>query len=258
VPKKDGEGDTAENQVATSAWLEVGLAEYTALREEIIATMKTQDGGLRFGVAALGIVSAAGFNVWEDTAAAALIFLFVIPFVSVVVLTVWMGEVTRMMRAGKYILRLENEFHEQLDDLPTSFMRWESSLRDPNSEITRWERHYEWNYNAIVLLFWSIGIASIGAGLYRGLWGDDPFGNATAIAAAAGASTLLSVIALLLILRQLTAVCETEGRLRFLRGFDFGRDRLLHPLRGFRFGRDRSPAHKPAANSDGGRGEPNG
>jgi hypothetical protein len=217
VPEDAGHEDTAASVGTTPVWLELALEEYRALRGEIIATMETQDGGLRFGVAALGIVSAAGFNVWDDTAAAALIFLVVVPFVSVVVLTVWMGEVTRMMRAGRHILKLEEVFDQRIEDLPSPIMKWETRLRDPDSDVTRWERHYEWNYHAIVLMFWSIGILSIAAGLYRGVWGDDPVGNAIAVAAAAGAVTGFSVVALVLILRQLATVCETEGLLRALR-----------------------------------------
>jgi hypothetical protein len=191
-------------------WMELALEEYRALRGEVLTTMQTQDGGLRFGVAALGIVSAAGFAVWKDTAAAALIFLVVIPLVTVVVLIVWIGEVTRMMRAGRHIARLEELFCKRIDDLPRPVMRWETNLRDPQSDITDWERHYSWSYHAIVVMFWLIGIASIGAGLYRGLWGEDPLGHAFAVAAAAGVVSGLSVVALVLLLKHLAKVCAME------------------------------------------------
>ena len=212
-----GEADTAAGQRVTPAWLELALEEYRALRAEIVATMETQDGGLRFGIAALGIVSAAGFNVWDETVAATLIFLVVIPFVSVVVLTVWMGEVARMMRAGAHILKLEEVFQDRIAGLPEPIMRWETNLRDRAADTTRWDRHYEWNYVAIVLVFWAIGLASIAAGLYRALWGDDPLDNEFTIVVAAGAVTGLTVVALFLILRKLATVCQTEGWLRVLR-----------------------------------------
>ena len=203
--------------MSSSAWLELALEEYRALRGEIVATMETQDGGLRFGIAALGIVSAAGFNVWDDTVAAMLIFLVAVPFVSVVVLTVWMGEVARMMRAGHHVLKLEKVFRKKIDGLPEPIMKWETNLRDRTADTTRWDRHYEWNYLAIVLVFWTIAIASIAAGLYRALWGDDPIGNEFAVGLAAGLVTGLSILALVLILRKLANVCQTEGWLRFLR-----------------------------------------
>ena len=216
MPEANAQKDTAARELALH-WQDLALEEYRALRGEIVATMETQDGGLRFGVAALGIVSAAGFNVWDDTAAAALIFLAVVPFVSAVVLTVWMGEVSRMMRAGSHIHRLEQFIQEQNPGLPEPVMRWETRLRDPRSEITRWERQYEWNYHAIVILFWSIGIASIGAGTYRALWGEKPLGNTAAVVVVAGVTLGAMLVVLFLVLRQLATVCETEGRLRFLR-----------------------------------------
>jgi hypothetical protein len=216
VPESTAQSDTAAREHASS-WQELALAEYRALREEIVATMQTQDGGLRLGVAAIGVVSAAGFNVWDDTAAAALIFLAVVPFVSAVVLTVWMGEVSRMMRAGSHIHRLEQFIHEQNPGLPGPVMTWETRLRDPLSDITRWERQYEWNYHAIVVMFWSIGIASIGAGTYRAIWGVEPLENRHAVVAVAGVVLGAMFVVLFLILQQLATVCETEGRLRFLR-----------------------------------------
>ena len=208
--------DTAAREHAWD-WQELALEEYRALRGEIVATMQTQDGGLRLGVAAIGVVSAAGFNVWDTTAAASLIFLAVVPFVSAVVLTVWMGEVSRMMRAGSHIQRIEQFIHEQNPTLPDPVMTWETRLRDPLSDITRWERQYEWNYHAIVLLFWSIGIASIGVGSYRAIWGAEPLDNRHAVVAVAGAVLGAMFVVLFLILQQLATVCETEGRLRFLR-----------------------------------------
>jgi hypothetical protein len=216
VPEVPLQTDTAASGAAP-AWQGLALEEYRALRGEILTTMQTQDGGLRFGVAVIGIVSAAGFNMWDDTVPATLIFLAVIPFVSAVVLTVWMGEVARMMRAGKHIERLEAVFKASFPDLPSPVMRWETNLRDPHSDITRWERHYEWNYHAIVLIFWSIGVAAIGAGVYRGVWGKHPLANTAAVSAAAGFVAAASLGVLFLILRQLAIVCETEGRLRFLR-----------------------------------------
>jgi hypothetical protein len=216
VRESTARSDTAATEHAWS-WQDLALEEYRALRDEIVATMQTQDGGLRLGVAAIGVVSAAGFNVWDDTAASASIFLSVVPFVSAVVLTVWMGEVSRMMRAGRHIRRIEQFIHEQDPALPDPVMTWETKLRDPLSDITRWERQYEWNYHAIVLLFWSIGNASIGVGAYRAIWGVKPLENTHAVVAVACAVLGAMFVVLFLILQQLATVCETEGPLRILR-----------------------------------------
>lgn len=217
MPKAGGGSSSAAQATEKPVWLELAIQEYNAMRDEILTTMRTQDGTLRFGAAALGIVIAAGFTIWEDTMAATMIFLALVPFITTIVLIVWMGEVTRMMRAGRHILRLEGMLHEQLKGLPEPVMQWETNLRDPESALTRWERHYEWNYHAIVLMFWTLGIGSIVAAVYRGVWGEDPLASATALWAAASVVLVLTVIGLFLILRELVTVCDTQGRLSFLK-----------------------------------------
>jgi hypothetical protein len=77
------------------AWLELTLAEYEAIRAEILTTMETQQGARRFGTAALSILVIGAFNIWKDKLATTLVFLFVVPFVSKLVLTIWIGEVTQ-------------------------------------------------------------------------------------------------------------------------------------------------------------------
>ena len=197
-------------------WFELALAEYEALRAEILATMQTQQGTLRFGTAALSILVIGAFNVWEDKLVTTLAFLFVAPFLSKLVLTIWIGEVTRMMRAGDHLKGIEDRLHEHVSTMPEPVMRWETNLRNPASATTRWKRHYEWNYLAIVLMFWSIAVASIGLGVYRGTSGGMP--TSPAIVWALGALVFsASVVGLFLILRQMATVCQTEGILRRLR-----------------------------------------
>lgn len=210
------ENAAAASSERTPAWLQLAIKEYEALRAEILTTMETQQGALRFGTAALSILIIGTFNVWEDKLVTTLAFLFVVPFLSNLVITIWIGEVTRMMRAGDHVSRVEAQFQELYPDMPKPFMRWETGLRDPSSTTTRWKRHYEWNYLAIILMFWAISVASMGLGVYRGISGGMPVS-----AAAVWASGLLvfaaSVVGLFLILRQLATVCHTQGILRFLR-----------------------------------------
>jgi hypothetical protein len=210
------ENVTAANSEHSPAWLPLALKEYEALRAEILATMDTQQGTLRFGTAALSILAVGAFNVWEDKLVTTLAFLFVAPFLSKLVITIWMGEVTRMMRAGDHLKRVEDRFHELFPEMPKPVMSWETSLRDPTSATTRWKRHYEWNYLAIVLMFWSIAVASMALGVYQGLSGGLPISDA-GVWALAGVVFLASVGGLFLVLRQLATVCQTQGVLRRLR-----------------------------------------
>lgn len=210
------ESSTAANDERKPPWVDLAVTEYQALRDEILTTMETQQGTLRFGTAALSILAVGTFNVWEDKLVTALAFLFAVPFVSKLVLTIWMGEVTRMMRAGYHLSRLEVRFQELYPDMPKPVMRWETGLRDPSSEITRWKRHYEWNYLAIVLMFWLIAVASMALGVYQGISGGLQVADGW-VWALGGAVFLSSFVGLILILRQLATVTHTQGILRHLR-----------------------------------------
>lgn len=197
-------------------WLELALAEYEALRAEVLTTMETQVATLRFGMAALSLLVIGAFSIWEDMLVTTLAFLFAVPFVSKLALTIWIGEVTRMMRAGDHLKEVEDTFHDSFPALPKPVMQWETNLRNPTAGRTRWKRHYEWNYLAIVLMFWSIAAASMALGVYRGASGGIP-ADAALVCMLGLLLFLASLIGLLLILRQLATVSDTQGILRFLR-----------------------------------------
>ena len=65
---------TAANERGEPAWLELALTEYRALRDEILTTMETQQGTLRFGTATLSILVVGTLNVWDEKLVAALAF----------------------------------------------------------------------------------------------------------------------------------------------------------------------------------------
>jgi hypothetical protein len=178
--------------------------------------METQVGTLRLGTAALSILVIGAFSIWEDMLVTTLAFLFAVPFVSKLVLTIWIGEVTRMMRAGDHLREVEDTFHDRFPALHAPVMQWETNLRNPAAGRTRWKRHYEWNYLAIVLMFWLIAVASIALGVYRGASGGIPADAAT-VCAVGLRVFLASAVGLLLILRQLATISGTQGILRFLR-----------------------------------------
>ena len=206
---------TAANEQGKPAWLELALAEYTALREEILTTMQTQQGTLRFGTATLSILVVGALNVWDEELVASLAFLLAIPFLANLVITIWMGEVTRMMRAGDHLSEVEIRFQALYPEMPSPIMRWESGLRDKRSPRTRYKRHYEWNYLAIVLIFWTMSVGSMAVGISRGVSGDASIG-AGWVWALGAAAFLASVVGLFLILRQLATATHTKGIIRFL------------------------------------------
>jgi hypothetical protein len=197
-------------------WVELALEEYKALRAEVLTTMQTQQGTLTFGTAAVGILAAGGFNVWKDELAATLVFLLALPLLSKLVVVIWMGEVVRMMRAGRHLQELEVRFASAYPEVLElgPVMRWETSLRDPEAQLL-WRRHYEWNYAAIVLLFWLIAVTSVGLGVYRGTHGGLLIDNAY-VWLIGGAILTLTLIGVYFILRQLAIVCRSQSLLHIL------------------------------------------
>lgn len=206
---------TAAKEERKPPWLDLAVTEYEALRDEILTTMNTQQGTLRFGTAAISILGVGAINVWDDRLVTTIAFLFAVPFLTKLLLTIWMGEVTRMMRAGNHLADVEKTFIALYPEMPEPIMRWETRLRDPSSDITRWKRHYEWNYLAIVLMLWTISVASMAIGVYQGISGGLQVGDGW-VWALGGAVFLASVVGLYLILRQLAKVTETQGILRYL------------------------------------------
>jgi hypothetical protein len=212
----NAENASAADSEPKPAWLDLAVTEYQAVRAEILTTMQTQQGALQFGTAALSILVVGALNVWEDKLITTVAFLVVVPFLSNLVVTIWIGEVTRMMRAGDHLQRVEERFREVLPEMPEPVMRWETALRARTSPTTRWKTHYEWNYLAIIFMFWSIAVAAMGLGVYRGTSGGMPI-SAVWVWLIGAAIFLASVVGLYLILRQLATVCRTEGVLRRLR-----------------------------------------
>ena len=78
------------------------LAEYVALRQEIICCLTTQYQALAFGIPVIGAAFIAGFNWWTKETSI-LIFSIVIPYLILMCVLLWGNQVARMNRAGAYI-----------------------------------------------------------------------------------------------------------------------------------------------------------
>ncbi len=145
-------------------WLSVVIEEYKTLRSESLASMQTQQSILRFGTAAIAVIIATGFNLWKTSPLAEVIFLLFTPITVYLVLTIWMGEVARMMRAGIFLVKLEEKINKEFKDKPKA-LSWENWLRETqhDGKIPQ----LRWNYYAIISLFFLMALASIGIGNYK-------------------------------------------------------------------------------------------
>jgi hypothetical protein len=152
-------------------WVEAALEEYKAHRAEVLATVQGQHSSLAFGTAAIGILAAGAFNVWDDRFVSTVVFLVAIPFLTAVVLAMWFAQVIGMLRVGVYLEGLEGalkaQFESEEDEgVPASVLAWEAGIREGRS--TPWQPRYDWHHFAVVVMFAVLGVASIVLGAYRG------------------------------------------------------------------------------------------
>ncbi len=139
-------------------WLSVVIEEYKTLRNESLASMQTQQSILRFGTAAVAVLIATGFSLWEKSPLPEIILLLAIPSISYLILTIWMGEVARMMRAGMFLVELENKINKEFNDKPKA-LTWEHWLRD--TQHSGKTPQLRWDYYGIIALFFLIALGSI-------------------------------------------------------------------------------------------------
>jgi hypothetical protein len=147
-------------------WITVVLEEYKTLRTESLESMKNQQSALRAGTAAAGILIGSGFNLWNKALLPEFIFLAFAPVICYLALIIWMGEVVRMMRAGKFLSELEikisAEYPEKKDTL--SWEKW-LRIKSQSGETPQ----MKFNYQAIIALFFVTALGSIGIGIYK-IW----------------------------------------------------------------------------------------
>jgi hypothetical protein len=157
------------------SWLLTALEQYKALREEILATMGTQQTILGFGIATLGLVIGAGLSLQGHAPVLTfgLIFTFFVPVFSAVVVMIWWGEVLRMVRAGDALAFFEESINEHgLSALAWSSpaLGWESALRNcirqSDSQRRMWRVHVL-NLGGIYAAFSLIAVVGIAMGLIK-------------------------------------------------------------------------------------------
>jgi hypothetical protein len=145
-------------------WIQVALEEYRTLRVESIEALKGQHSTLRVGTATVGVVLASGFNLWDKTPVPDFLFLVFTPAICYLVLAIWIGEVSRMMRAGSFLADLETKISSAFP-VNANVLSWENWLRTtPDKGKTP---QLKWNYLAIIALFFATAVASIAIGIFR-------------------------------------------------------------------------------------------
>jgi hypothetical protein len=197
APRSSGSG--------RAGWVDLALAEYDAHRAEVLATVQAQNSSLTVGTAAIGILAAGAFNVWEDAVLATLVFLGAVPLLTALVVLLWFSQVIGMFEVGVYLDGLERKLREELR-APAPVMTWEESIREGRAAIRR--PQYDWSNYAIVGLLAALAGAALVLGAYRG-FGEHPWTVAIALLEAAVLGALGA--ALVGELRRAREVRASEG-----------------------------------------------
>ena len=167
--------------------LSVLIEEYKTLREEAITALKLQQAVVRYSLATIGVLVAVSFSIW-DKSYSQYVFFVLIPLCCYFGLTVWMGEVGRMMRAGNRVAVVESKVNILFQG--ESVLSWETDLRSASDGKTI---QLEWNYFAIILLHLGISVASVWIGLSK-TWSDHSSDALLAIALTEAAVLIIVVL----------------------------------------------------------------
>lgn len=115
-------------------WLSVALAEYSAVRAEVIQALQAQHAIVSYGASVIAVVTAVGIGTADDKTSAAghlftFMFLVLIPVLIVVIYMVWGSEVLRMQRAGTYLFVLERVLNGRFPGADP--LNWEHVVNPP-------------------------------------------------------------------------------------------------------------------------------
>jgi hypothetical protein len=121
------------NSGVEDRWLPMVLAEYSAVRAEIVQALQAQHAIVSYGASALAVLTAVAVGTTGGQGAArtglvTFLFLVLNPLLLVVILMVWGSEVLRMQRAGMYLFVLERALNGNTHPRP---LNWEHAMNPP-------------------------------------------------------------------------------------------------------------------------------
>jgi len=154
-------------------WLSLVMEEYKSVRQESLDAGNNAQYILRFGIATIGVVISAGLNLWEKSPIPDFVFLVFNPILCYLILTMWIGEFARRIRAGHFIIQeIEKKVNSKFPNLPPA-ITFETWLRTPDERGR--PRLFKWNRYATIALFLVTAICSVVVGNYKIFGRVSPF-----------------------------------------------------------------------------------
>lgn len=115
------------------------MEQYRALRGEILRGMEDGNQVISYGLAAIGLVVTAGFS-QKDNTIGFVLTVVLIPLLSSLVMSLWLGTLERIARASFFITGIEHRIKEALGvpALPT----WDTWLRSKLPDVPQKSHHF--------------------------------------------------------------------------------------------------------------------
>lgn len=132
------------------------LEMYKSLRAETNLTLQLQQNILSWSSVAVGVILLFALKLWKESPALAFgFFILVFPGAAMMFLNIWLTEVARMGRVGRYLYLLENKLsHLFPDDKLVLYEHW---LKEDSVESNR---HFISGYKSGVAIYLGIVVFS--------------------------------------------------------------------------------------------------
>src|SRR5262245_22305606 len=139
--------------------------EYKLQRSAESEMVQRSQHTITFGGATIGILIAAGFNIWNQVLPATLIFLVVVPLISTAIVVQWVGQMREYQRTHQYVNALEGAVKAALrgKDVPDVLFG-----KHKDRSEGRYKPDESWFQSAGMFVFGLLAAGSIVVGVYKG------------------------------------------------------------------------------------------
>jgi positive regulator of sigma E activity len=115
-----------------------GGSEYQSLRTESLQAQHAQQTILQFGITGVAVLVGLSLQL-KNQVLAILLLLYMVPLVSIFIVSVWFTEIFRSLRAGDFLAYREKRINEEIgSEVPA--LEWETWLRQPEPERRMFNR----------------------------------------------------------------------------------------------------------------------
>lgn len=154
------------------------LEQYKLVRSEVTTSLQIQQQILSFGIATIGLMTAAAGSGLGSAFSDEVLVVF-LPLIAYLSVTIWFSEVMRMLRAGGFLMILE----KRLDELGDGSLAWECTVASGRLRSPAREDPDQLRLLAVTILFLTIAAAGIVLGWDKASTSEQVFGIAAGVVA---------------------------------------------------------------------------